>query len=340
MPRGPEGMISVGQNDRKEQSALRALAPGDRFSGYYLLKSASAGTTSGGKPYLALRLADATGELPGKQWDYAGPVGSGDAGRAVWASGRVDTYRGAPEAALEELRLAGEDDAVDPELLVPTAPRSAEAMLAFVEKTLGELEDPDYRAVCLAILERRREAFAVLPGAQSMHHGFRHGLLMHTANMMLAADKLARIYSDVIDRSLLLAGAFLHDLGKLAEFETTELGLVGEYSRAGQLLGHLFLGAEEVGEAAREAGIPEEKRVLLQHLIASHHGRPEYGTLVAPKCAEAELLSELDMIDSRMEMYRKAFEDTPEGSFTRQKIYGLNNNAVYRPAAKTPPEEE
>ncbi len=327
------------QDGRERQPALRALAPGDRFSGYYLLKSAQSAVTSGGKPYLNLRLSDTSGELPGRLWDYAGPVGSGDVGKAVWASGRVETYQNALQAVLDTLRLTGEDDSFDPGLLVPTAPRSAEAMLAYVERTLDGLEDTDYRSVCLTVLERHAAAFASFPGAKSMHHGFLHGLLMHTANMLLSAERLASVYSDVIDKSLLLAGVFLHDIGKLAEYETTALGLVGEYSREGQLLGHLFLGAEEVGEIARAAGIPEEKRLLLQHLIASHHGRPEYGTIVLPKCPEAELLSELDMIDSRMEMYRKVFEETPRGTFSRQKVYGLNNSAVYRPGTGAEPKE-
>lgn len=324
----------------REHAALRTLAPGERFCGYYLLQSALSATTGAGKPYLNLRLADRSGELPGKLWDYAGPIGAADAGRIVWASGRVETYQNAPQASLDTLRLADESDDVDPARLVPAAPYDAGQMLDYVERTLGKLADGDYRAVCLAMLERHRDTFAVIPGGKTMHHGFLHGLLMHTAKMMQAADTLSRLYSDVIDRSLLIAGAFLHDIGKVEEFRTTELGMVSDYSAEGQLLGHLFLGAEEVGEAAREIGIPEEKRMLLQHLIVSHHGRPEFGTVVTPRCAEAELLANLDMIDSRMEMYRKAFEETPAGMFSRQKIYGLNNSAIYRPAAKAEPETD
>ena len=325
-------------DNAKKQAALASLRPGDRFSGYYLLKSAQGSTTAAGKPYLNFRLADRTGELSGKLWDYAGPVDSGDAGRAAWVSGRVESYQNAPQAVLEELRLTDGDDVFDPALLVPTAPIPVETMLDYVEKTLGGLADADYRAVCTIVLERRRDCFAAIPGAQSIHHGFLHGLLMHTAKMMQAAERLAKVYTDVIDPSLLLAGVFLHDIGKLAEFEATELGLVGEYSREGRLLGHLFLGAEMVGEAAREAGIPEEKRLLLQHLIASHHGVPEYGAIVPPKCAEAELLSYLDLIDSRMEIYREVYGEMKRESFSPRKVYRLDNKEVYRPGPAAGPE--
>ena len=320
------------RNNAKKNAELRSLAPGDRFCGYYLLKSIQPATTAAGKPYLNLRLADLDGELPGKFWDYAGPLTAADAGQAVWASGRVDTFQNAPQLTLDNLRLTDEKDEFDLGRIVPVAPYDAQEMLHYVEQTLQSLSDADYRAVCLAVLERRREQFALLPGAKAMHHAFLHGLLMHTAGMLRQADALALLYPDVIDRSLLLAGVFLHDVGKLAEFSTTELGLVGDYSKEGQLLGHLFLGAEEAGSAARALGVPEEKTMLLQHLILSHHGKPEFGAVVYPKCAEAELLAEIDMIDSRMEMYRAAFADTPPGQFSRQRVYGLNNCMIYCPA--------
>jgi 3'-5' exoribonuclease len=320
-------------DEMKQSPQLRGLAPGERFCGYYLLKSAQSATTGSGKPYLSLRLADRTGELPGKFWDYAGPIGAGDAGQAVWASGRVELFQNAPQLSLDHLRLTDGEDDFDPACLVPSAPYDPQQMLSYVESTLQKLADADYRGVCLKVLERRREAFALLPGGKAMHHAFLHGLLMHTANMMRQADYFARLYPDVIDRSLLIAGAFLHDIGKLEEYATSALGLISDYTKDGQLLGHLFLGAEEVGAAARELGIPEEKRMLLQHLIVSHHGKTEFGAVVLPKCAEAELLANIDMIDSRMEIYRATYADTPAGEFSRQRVYGLNNNHVYHPAA-------
>ena len=322
------------RNDEVRRDApIIELTPGDSFCGYYLLKTAQIGTASSGKPYLSFRLADRTGEIAGKLWDYAGPIGAGDAGRAVWAGGYVTSYQNAPEAKLDELRLAGDGDSFDPARLVPAAPYDAQTMLDYVEKTLRAIRDPDYRGVCLSLLERHREVFAKVPGGKFMHHAFLHGLLMHTAKMMQQAGFFARLYDDVVDGSLLMAGAFLHDVGKLAEFTVSDLGLVSDYSRAGQLLGHLFLGAEEVGAAARALGIPEEKTLLLQHLIAAHHGKPELGALVEPRCAEAEILAEIDLIDSRMEIYRMACESTPEGEFSREKVYGLHNRSIYRPTS-------
>ena len=159
--------------------------------------------------------------------------------------------------------------------------------------------------------------------------GFLSGLLMHTLNMLRLADFLAMQYADTVDRSLLLAGTLLHDFGKEQEFTFSDLGLVTDYSTKGQLLGHLVMGAQEVGEAAAQLGIPEEKSVLLQHLLLSHHGEPQFGAAVLPQCAEAELLSLIDQIDSRMEIYREVLAPLKAGEFS-QRVFALDNRRVYK----------
>ena len=324
----------------KRDAPLRELAVGDRFCGYYLLQSVSSAVASNGKPYLTFSLSDRSGELAGKLWDYAGPIGPGDAGQPVWAGGLVESYHDKPQLRLDSLRLTDEGDSFDIACLVPTAPYDAQSMTDYVEKTLRAIADADYRAVCLSLWERHREAFTELPGAQKMHHAFLHGLLMHTARMMQQAVSLGAIYRDVVDASLLTAGAFLHDIGKLKEFALSPTGLVGGYSLEGQLLGHLFLGAEEVGAEARALGLPEEKTLLLQHLLAAHHGEPELGAITPPRCAEAELLAQIDMTDSRMEMYRLTCESTPEGEFSRERVFALHNKNVYHPARGGEPAAE
>ena len=135
----------------------------------------------------------------------------------------------------------------------------------------------------------------------------------------------------MIDRDLLLAGTLLHDFAKAKEFACSELGLVTSYSTRGQLLGHLVMGAQEAADAARELGIPEDKSMLLQHMILSHHGEPEFGAAVRPLFAEAELLYHIDVIDSRMEIYREVLHDLPVGEFS-DRVFALEHR-VYRPHA-------
>ena len=131
-----------------------------------------------------------------------------------------------------------------------------------------------------------------------------------------------------MDRSLLIAGTLLHDFAKMQEFTFSPLGLVTDYSTKGQLLGHLVMGAQEVAEISKELGISEEKSVLLQHMLLSHHGEPEFGAAVRPQCAESELLSLIDMIDSRMEIYRTALQDVPLGEFSN-RIFALEKKIYH-----------
>ena len=307
---------------------INQMSRGDELEGYYLIKAANSKVSSNGKPFLNLTLGDQTGAMDAKVWDYAGPVGSADEGKAVKIRGVVTEFRGALQLNVEKIRLATEADPVDVAALVPVAPIDEDAAMARVRQLLDSITDPDYRAVALEMLRRHEESFRRIPAAKSVHHGFLRGLLMHTGSMMTMADFLAGLYADTVDRSLLLAGTFLHDLQKDAEFRFSQLGLVTDYSLRGQLLGHLVMGAQEVAEVGRALGIPEEKNVLLQHLVLSHHGEPEFGAAVRPMCAEGELLSYIDLIDSRMEIYRENLAQMDPGTFS-PRIFALDRK-IYR----------
>ena len=285
--------------------------------------------TVSGKPFLTAVLADESGTIEAKVWDYSGPIGERDAGKVIKVRGSVSDYRGALQVTVDKLRLAAEDDHVDVSRLVRVAPIDRAGAYADITRLVSTLEDADYRAVCEEMLRRHEDAFRTIPAAKSVHHSFLSGLLMHTYNMLRLADFLAAQYADSVDRSLLLAGTLLHDFGKEREFTFSELGLVTDYSTKGQLLGHLVMGAQETAEVAEMLSIPEEKSVLLQHLLLSHHGEPEFGAAVLPQCAEAELLSLIDQIDSRMEIYREALAPLKSGEFS-QRIFALDNRRIYK----------
>ena len=307
---------------------IQALTVGDMVEGFYILGGAQVKTASNGKPFLSAALSDRTGTIEGKAWDYTGPIGSGDEGKVVKLRGSVSEFRGALQMRIEKIRLAEPGDVYDLGSLVPVAPIRAEEMYLEVRERLQSIEDADYRKISLELLRRHKEKFVAIPAAQSMHHGFLHGLLMHTGNMMRLADFLAGLYGDTVDRSLLLAGTFAHDLQKETEFALSELGLVADYTVKGALLGHLVMGAQEVAAVAEELSIPEEKSVLLQHMVLSHHGQPEFGAAVVPKCAESELLSYIDLIDSRMEIYRENLEQMGPGEMSK-RIFALGKS-IYR----------
>lgn len=307
---------------------IASMAVGDEFEGFYILKTAQNKVSNNGKPYLNAVISDSTGDMDAKVWDYPGPLGPGDEGRVVKLRATVSEYRGSLQVSVDRIRLAGDNDEYRLSDLIPVAPMDAEDGYRELTRLVASIEDADYRDVTEALLERHGEIMKTMPAAKSVHHSFLNGLLMHTLNMMRTADFLSKLYADTVDRSLLLAGTCLHDLGKEWEFEFSELGLVTEYSTPGQILGHLVMGAQEVADAARGLGIPEEKGMLLQHMLLSHHGEPEFGAAVRPMCAEAELLSLIDKIDSRMEIYRENLEAVAPGQFSG-RIFALDKR-IYR----------
>ena len=307
------------------------MLPGMDVEGFYILRAAALKTTNSGKPFLGGTICDRTGSVEIKVWDYSGPIGArpDDTGRVVKIRGSVSEYRGALQVSVHRIRMAEAADTYDKSLLVPTAPIDADAALADVQRLVASIADADYRSVAETMLARHLDAFRRIPAGKSVHHSFLSGLLMHTYNMLRAADFLAGLYPEVIDRSLLLTGTLLHDFAKSKEFAFSELGLVTNYSTGGQLLGHLVMGAQEVADTAKELGIPNDKSMLVQHMILSHHGEPEFGAAVRPLFAEAELLSCIDMIDSRMEIYREVLNDLSVGEFS-DRIFALERR-VYKP---------
>ena len=308
--------------------SINAMTPGDEIEGYYILKSANPKVAANGKPFLTGALSDRTGTMELKVWDYTGPLTAADEGTVVKVRGTVGEYRGTAQFTAARIRQAAQEDPVDVSALVPTAPIDCGAAMEDLRRAAASITDPVYRAVAEAMLEAHGETLASIPAAKSVHHAFLGGLLMHTANMVKIADFLAGMYPETIDRSLLLTGTLLHDFAKEKEFTFSGLGLVTDYSLPGQLIGHLVMGAQEVQQCAQELGISEEKSLLLQHMILSHHGEPEFGAAVRPMCAEAELLSEIDLIDSRMEIYAEALQDLPVGSFSN-RIFALDKK-IYR----------
>ena len=315
--------------DSEMNQNIESFTNGMHVEGFYLLKDGSVKITNSGKPFLNGTLADRTGTIEFKFWEYAGPVTSDDIGKIIKIRGEVNDYRGSLQVIVNRIRVAVPTDPYDVSELVPTAPIEANEALMQVRELISRMTDGDYRTVCETMLDRHLSAFRRIPAAKSVHHSFVNGLLMHTSFMMRAAEFYASMYPDLLQRDLLIAGTFLHDLAKREEFLFSDLGIVTDYSKKGQLLGHLVMGSEDIGNVGRECGIPEEKILLLQHMILSHHGTPEFGAAKPPMIAEAELLYHLDLIDSRMEIYREEYEGMAPDSFSDKNVYPLDKK-IYK----------
>lgn len=304
------------------------FASGLEVCDYYILSRAEPKNGANGRVYLNAELKDATGTISCKQWDYSGDIHE-HVGSVIKIKGRVDEYRNAKQLIIDQSRPLMKADTPDLSALLPVASIDAELAMSDIFKSIEAFSDEDYKRVCLAIYSEKKEDIMTSPAAKSVHHANIHGLLEHTCTMLRAAELICGLYP-FLNKSLLLSGVLLHDIGKLKEFNLSPAGLVTEYSPHGHLIGHLVMGAMEVKRVCEELDIPEEKSMLLQHLMLSHHAEPEYGAAVVPRIPEAFMLHHLDAMDAELYQCREAIEAVRPGALTKN-VYGLET-ALYRAA--------
>lgn len=194
------------------------------------------------------------------------------------------------------------------------------------EKVIGDGFDSLSR-LTLSILGENKEKFIISAAGVTMHHDLRGGLVLHTEKMVEAADALCNVYD--LDRELLVCGAALHDIGKTEELDTSVLGDCA-YTVDGRLLGHAILGIQIINKAAARFNCDPERLELLKHMIASHHGKLEYGAAAMPAIPEATFLHEIDMMDSRYYMYSNTYTGMRDSTLSAKKIFGLDNVTVYK----------
>ena len=295
---------------------------------FLMIRSMDKKVTAKGMPYLDFIFCDKTGELSGKLWDYHEELhGMFEVGDIVKVRGTVSQYNGADQLRVERIRKAQPADNVDPADFVPSAEISGEAMYDELIKIADSFSDENIKKIVLAIYQQYADKLKFWPAAFKLHHAIRGGLLYHTLSIVRLAQSVCAIYPSV-NRDLLIAGAMLHDIAKTDEFEVNEAGTATGYTLEGNLIGHLAKGAMIIGRVADELGSPEELKFLLQHMVLSHHGEPEFGAAVRPMFLEAELLSELDLMDARIYELEEAIGNAKPGDYT-QRLWALDNRKFY-----------
>ena len=299
-----------------------------RFEGFLLVRTAEKRKDSKGNDYVDLNLADRTGEINCKIWSWDSREQVPASGSAVKIRGTVQEYNGRLQLRVEKWRAVQAEDPVDMQALVPCAPRKPEEMREDIRRTVASFQSEALRKLTNAMLDMAGEELEWFPAAQRMHHAERSGLLHHTTDMLRVAEGLLQVYP-WLNRDLLLAGVIIHDLGKIEEMRSDQAGNVTDYTRDGQLLGHLIRGITNLNRAADRAGVHGEPVALLEHMLLSHHGEAEYGSPKPPMFPEAEALHWIDIMDARMNTMKTAMDKTPEGAFS-EKIYSLERR-VYHP---------
>lgn len=284
---------------------------GDHIAGIYLCRQKNSATTKNGKAYENLTLCDKTGSLNCKIWE---PDSMGicefEANDYIEIHGRVSLFNGALQMAIDRARPAAAGS-YDPADYLPVSKKNIDKMYAELTGYVKSVTAPYYRLLLEEIFindKKFAEAFKKNSAAKSIHHAFMGGLLEHTLSVTALCDFYCTRYP-ALNRDLLITAALCHDIGKtkeLADFPAND------YTDDGQLLGHIVMGCEMVGEKiAAINGFPKVKATELKHCILAHHGEYEFGSPKKPALIEAAALNFADNTDAKIQAMTEAFENSP-----------------------------
>ena len=308
---------------------IETLREGERINEIYLCKFKQAALTKSGKPYDNVILQDKTGTLDAKIWD-PGSVGIDefDAMDYVAVTGDVTSFQGNLQLSIKRVRKVGEGE-YEPENYLPVTDKDIDEMYKEMMGYINSIKNP-YLSKLLHMFfddEAFAKAFKFHSAAKSVHHGFVGGLLEHTVSVTRNCNYFAENYP-FLNRDLLLTAAMFHDIGKIKELSTFP---ENDYTDAGQLLGHIMIGAEWIGDKIREIdGFPVVLANELKHCILAHHGELEYGSPKKPALVEALALSFADNLDAKMETVREILAGVPENNLQWQGFNRLLDSNIRR----------
>ena len=260
-----------------------------------------------GEPYLALTLGDRSGQLEAKMWDNVEEVlNVFEQDDFVKVKGLVNKYKNRFQLTIHKLRKLGETEIEFSEYL-PKTTKNVDELWQSLADFIASFQNPHLKALVQAFMSDPEIAAAYrnAPAAKTLHHAYIGGLLDHVVSLCRSCDLVCRNYPQV-NRDLLLTGVFLHDIGKIHELAYNRSF---SYTTRGQLLGHMIIELEMLQvKLALVPDFPAELKILIEHLIISHHGQYEFGSLKLPMFPEALLLHYMDDLDSKMEAMRAHFE--------------------------------
>jgi 3'-5' exoribonuclease len=283
------------------------LQPSQVVTSTFLVQSKDVRQKKSGEPYLSLSLADRTGEIDAKMWDNVAEVmDTFERDDFVKVKGLVQVYQNRPQFTIHKMQRADEAE-IEFSDFFAASERDADEMFAEVRQIVASMENPHLKVLLAALLDDEDIAwrYRQAPAAKSVHHAYLGGLIEHVLSLCRLC-RLAAEHYRFIDLDLMLAGAILHDIGKVHELSyRRSFG----YTDEGQLLGHIVIGLGMIHDKLRAIpDFPPRLRTLVEHMLISHHGEAEFGSPKMPHFPEALLLHYLDNLDSKMESMRALTE--------------------------------
>ncbi len=304
---------------------IKDLKDGFSGSGIYICKAMNKGIGSNGSIFLTITLQDASGIIDAKKWTYE----SDDdelfkSGNILHIDADCVSFKDKLQLKIKRASLMSIEDCEMSELVAESS-FSLEDLTSKLNRFVSNMSNENIKKIVIAVLKEYQNQFMSYPAAVSNHHDYLRGLFEHSISMAEIAEFIGNHY-DTVNKDYLIAGALLHDVGKVIELS----GVIGtKYTTKGDLLGHLVIGENIIQEVSKKLGIEGEEVTILSHLVLSHHGDPEYGACVYPLTREALLLSMIDDMDAKMKVLDKAFKNTNKGEFS-DRIFALGNRAFYK----------
>lgn len=251
-------------------------------------------------------------------------------GEIYEASGNIKDYQGKMQLNISEFRHIEDDEDIDREAFYEFASIDIEELQNQISSYIEKIDNEVIKNIVVRLIKQNYKDYFMHPAAMSMHHNYYYGLAYHVYSMLKLSDACLRLYS-YLNRDLVYAGIIIHDIGKLIEL-TGPKGI--EYTKQGNLLGHISIGSNMLFKAALELGYEDtEEYLALNHIVLAHHGQNDYGSPKEPLIAEAALIYLLDFTDSRLASLEKEILSTEEGNYTNP-IATFDRKAFYVPKIK------
>ncbi|MBM7608707.1 3'-5' exoribonuclease YhaM [Ureibacillus composti] len=303
---------------------LQAGEPVDQF---LLIKQATKGVTTVGKPFMTLILQDKSGDIEAKLWDtneeheqkYQAEV-------IVRVGGEIHDYRGKNQLRIKQIRVAKPEEGVQIHDLLPSSTTPKEQLFEELTQFFFEIKNPNISRITRYMIKKYQPEILVFPAASKNHHDYASGLLDHVVSMLRLGKAICDLYP-TLNKDLIYSGIILHDIGKVKELSGP---IATTYTIEGNLLGHISIMVDEIGQAAKELEIDGEEVTILKHIVLSHHGKEEWGSPKKPMIQEAEILHYIDNVDAKMNMLTRALSKTKPGEFT-ERLFALDNRSFYKP---------
>lgn len=296
-----------------KKTFIKDIREKEHVTGTFLVTRKESGVSKNGKAYLTLKIMDSTGELEARVWDEAEELGRKfQKNDVVNLKGFAVAYQGGVQVNISAISALKEGDYSIRDFL-PASRKDPKKMMEELDRIISSIKDVHVKALLDSIFDDRelRASFMDAPAAKTMHHPYLGGLLEHVLSICGLADKAVEHYGSVINRDLLIAGAILHDIGKIYELSFKRSF---DYTDEGRLIGHITLGVELIDKKiAGMKGFPRELAVMLKHMLLSHHGHLEFGSPKRPKTIEALMLYYLDDLDAKINAIMTLKDNSRDG---------------------------